>query len=174
MLYTYGSIGTPLLSPLRGLTSEVVQGAKSSFCEVTSIMEIPTLDQFRECLEILASKPPRTKTRVLRSLLPDIELALASGKTIKQIWQSVADAGFDISYKTFCVSLQRLRKKSSVSTGTEKRANNGEGRLLRCGRRSGSNGSRKRISAIVSRVASGLKALLRQTVMRVKHASFEL
>jgi len=53
-------------------------------------METPTLDQFRECLEILASKPPRTKSRVLRSLLPNIEIALASGKTIKQIWQSVA------------------------------------------------------------------------------------
>jgi hypothetical protein len=101
------------------------------------MMETPTLDQFRECLEILASKPPRAKTGVLRSLLPDIELALASGKTLKQIWQSVADAGFDISYKTFCVSLQRLRKKSRVSTGREESANNGEGRFARCGRRSG-------------------------------------
>jgi len=158
MLYVYGSIGKPCPSLLRGWTGEEVQGAKSSFCEVTSIMETPTLDQFRECLEILATKPPRTKTGVLRSLLPDIEVALASGKTIKQIWQSVADAGFDISYKTFCVSLQRLRKRSRVSTGTEKRANNGEGRL----------------SAIASRVALGLKGFVRRTVMRVKHASFRL
>jgi hypothetical protein len=101
---------------------------KDSFCEVTSTMETPTLDQFRECLEILASKPPRTKTGVLRSLLPDIELALASGKTLKQIWQSVAAAGFDISYGTFCGILQRLRMKSRVPTGREERANNGEGR----------------------------------------------
>jgi hypothetical protein len=148
---------------------------KISFCEVTSIMETPTLDQFRECLEILASKPPRTKTGVLRSLLPDIELALASGKTSKEIWQSVADAGFDISYKTFCVSLQRLRKKSRVSTGREESANNGEGRFPRCGRRSGTNSSRRsRLSAIASRVALGLKRFVRRTVMRVKHASFGL
>src|SRR5215469_10094753 len=153
---------------------EVVENPKSNFCEVTSIMETPTLDQFRECLEILASKPPRTKSRVLRSLLPDIELALASGKTIKQIWQSVADAGFDISYKTFCVSLRRLRKQSRVSTGTEERVKNGEGRLLTCSRRSGTNSSRKRLSAIASRVALGLKGFVRRTVMRVKHASFGL
>jgi len=137
-------------------------------------METPTLDQFRECLEILASKPPRTKSRVLRSLLPDIDLALASGKTIKQIWQSVADAGLDISYKTFCVSLRRLRKKSCVSTGTEEGANNGEGKLLTYTRRSGTNSSRKRLSAIASRVALGLKGFVRRIVMRVKHASFGL
>ena len=153
----------------------MVQGAKSSFCEVTSIMETPTLDQFRECLEILASKPPRTKTGVLRSLLPDIELALASGKTLKEIWQSVADAGFDISYKTFCVSLQRLRKKSHVSTAREERGKNAEGRFPRRGRSSGTNSSRKnRLATIAFRVALGLKRFVRRTVMRVKHASFGL
>src|SRR5215472_13347944 len=156
MLYIYGSIEKPFPSLLGGWTGEVVQGAKSSFCEVTSIMETPTLDQFRECLEVLASKPPSTKSGVLRSLLPDIEMALASGQTLKQIWHSVAEAGFDISYNTFCVSLRRLRKKSRLSTGPEERANNREGRLLRCGRRSGTNSSRKRLSDIASRVALGL------------------
>jgi hypothetical protein len=154
---------------------KVLLSAKSSFCEVTSIMETPTLDQFRECLKILASKPPRTKTRALRSLLPDIELALASGKTLKEIWQSVADAGFDISYDTFCVILRRRRKKSHVSTAGEERGKNAEGRFPRRGRSSGTNCSRKnRLATIAFRLALGRVRFVRQIVMRVKHASFGL
>ena len=138
-------------------------------------METPTLDQFRKCLETLASEPPRTKSRVLRFLLPDIELALASGKTVKEVWQSVAGGGFDISYKTFCASLRRLRKKARVSAGREEGANVGEETFLRCGRRLRTDNWRKtRLSGAGSRIALGLKRLVGRAVMKVKHASFGL
>jgi hypothetical protein len=112
-------------------------------------------------LETLASELPRTKSRVLRFLLPDIELALASGKTVKEVWQSVADRGFDISYKTFCASLRRLRKKARVSAGREEGASVGEEMFPRGGRRSGTDNSRKtRLSGVGSRIALRLKRLV--------------
>lgn len=50
-----------------------------------------------------------------RSLLSEIEAALASGKTWKQVWQCLADDGLDISYETFRKALQRIRKKARIS-----------------------------------------------------------
>jgi hypothetical protein len=58
-------------------------------------------NRFRHTLEKLAAEPPSTKTALIRSLLSEIEAALASGKTWKQVWQCLADDGLDISYETF-------------------------------------------------------------------------
>ncbi|PYV73753.1 MAG: hypothetical protein DMG96_22215 [Acidobacteria bacterium] len=48
---------------------------------------------------------------VLGSLLFEIEVALRSGKTHKQIWQRLSDAGLDITCETFCRLIRRVRKK---------------------------------------------------------------
>jgi len=42
-----------------------------------------SLHSYRQALEKLAEEPPTTKTALLRSLLPQIQLALRSGKTLK-------------------------------------------------------------------------------------------
>ena len=78
-------------------------------------MLVSTPNRFRQALEKLAAEPPSTKTALMRSLLPEIEAALASGKTWKQVWQCLADDGLGISYETFRKVLQRVRKKARIS-----------------------------------------------------------
>jgi len=78
-------------------------------------MLVSTPNRFRHALEKLAAEPPSTKTALIRSLLPGIEAALASGKTWKQVWQCLADDGLDISYETFRKVLQGVRKKARIS-----------------------------------------------------------
>jgi hypothetical protein len=81
----------------------------------TPAMLVSTPNRFRHALEKLAAEPPSTKTALMRSLLSEIEAALASGKTWKQVWQCLADDGLDISYETFRKLLQRVRKKARIS-----------------------------------------------------------
>lgn len=70
---------------------------------------------YRQALEKLAAEPPTTKTALLRSLLSEIEAALHSGKTHKQVWQRLSDAGLDITCETFCRLIRRARKKPRIS-----------------------------------------------------------
>ncbi len=53
--------------------------------------EIPTGARIPDTLEKLAAEPPTTKTALLCSLLFEIEAALRSGKTHKQIWQRLSE-----------------------------------------------------------------------------------
>jgi len=70
---------------------------------------------YRQALEKLAAEPPATKTALLRSLLSEIEAALRSGKTHKQVWQRLSDAGLNITCETFCRLIRRARKKPRLS-----------------------------------------------------------
>jgi len=70
---------------------------------------------YRQALEKLAEEPPTTKTALLRSLLPQIQLALRSGKTLKQVWQRLSEDGLDISCETFCRLIRRARAKPRPS-----------------------------------------------------------
>src|SRR5262252_6929567 len=70
---------------------------------------------YRQTLEKLAEEPPTTKTALLRSLLPQIQLALRSGKTLKQVWQRLSEDGLDISCDTFCRLIRRPRGKPRPS-----------------------------------------------------------
>lgn len=70
---------------------------------------------YRQTLEKLAEEPPATKTALLRFLLPQIQLALRSGKTLKQVWQRLSEDGLDISCETFCRLIRRARAKPHES-----------------------------------------------------------
>jgi hypothetical protein len=78
-------------------------------------MTMPSPNRLRQALEKLVAAPPGTKTALLRLLLPDIERALTSGKTWKQVWQCLADEGLEISYNTLHRLLRRVRKKSRIT-----------------------------------------------------------
>jgi hypothetical protein len=69
---------------------------------------------YRDTLEKLAAEPPTTKTALLCSLLLEIEGALRSGKTHRQVWQRLSDAGLDIICETFCRLIRRARKKTRI------------------------------------------------------------
>ena len=70
---------------------------------------------YRQTLEKLAEEPPTPKTALLRSLLPQIQVALRSGKTLKQVWQRLSEDGLDISCETFCRLVRRARAKPRPS-----------------------------------------------------------
>ena len=70
---------------------------------------------YRDTLEKLAAEPPTTKTAFVCSLLSEIEAALRSGKTHKQIWERLCEAGLDITCETFCRLVRRARKKPRTS-----------------------------------------------------------
>jgi hypothetical protein len=70
---------------------------------------------YRDALEKLAAEPPTTKTALLCSLLSEIEVALRSGKTHKQVWQRLSDSGLDITCETFYRLVRRARKKPRTS-----------------------------------------------------------
>jgi len=70
---------------------------------------------YRQTLEKLAEEPPTTKTALLRFLLPQIQVALRSGKTLKQVWQRLSEDGLDISCETFCRLIRRARAKPRPS-----------------------------------------------------------
>lgn len=74
-----------------------------------------TTNLYRHALEKLAAEPPTTKSVLLYSLLAEIEAALRSGKTHKQVWQRLSDAGLDITCETFCRLIRRARKKTRIS-----------------------------------------------------------
>lgn len=81
----------------------------------TPATTMSTIYLYRHALEKLAAEPPTTKTTLLRSLLCEIEAALGSGKTHKQVWQRLSDAGLDITCETFCRLIRRARRKPRLS-----------------------------------------------------------
>ena len=70
---------------------------------------------YRQTLEKLAEEPPTTKTALLRFLLPQIQVAVDSGKTLKQVWQRLSEDGLDMSCETFCRLIRRARAKPGAS-----------------------------------------------------------
>ena len=81
----------------------------------TPIMTESSPHFYRQTLEKLAEEPPTTKTALLRFLLPQIQVALRSGKTLKQVWQRLSEDGLDISCETFCRLIRRTRTKPHAS-----------------------------------------------------------
>lgn len=72
-------------------------------------------NRYCRALEKLAAEAPRTKTALICSLLPEIEIALASGKTRKEVWQRLADEGLDVTCKTFYTIMRRARNKRRLT-----------------------------------------------------------
>lgn len=70
---------------------------------------------YRQTLEKLAEEPPTTKTALLRLLLPQIQVVLRSGKTLKQVWQRLSEDGLDMSCETFCRLIRRAKARSSAA-----------------------------------------------------------
>src|SRR5439155_11104889 len=87
-------------------------------------------NRYRRSLEKLAAEPPTTKTALVCALLPEIEIALASGKTPKEVSQRLADEGLDVTYKTFREIIRRVRRKARTTTArrreTSTRSNAGD------------------------------------------------
>ena len=80
-----------------------------------------TPNRYRHGLEKLTGEPPATKTALISILLPEIETALASGKTRRQIWQRLVEDGFDLSYHTFHSTLWRVQRKPRITAAMRRK-----------------------------------------------------
>ena len=78
-------------------------------------MTLSIANRCRATLEKLLSSVPGRKTAPVYTLLPEIELALASGWTRKELWESLSSDGLEVSYKTFNTIIRRARKKPRVT-----------------------------------------------------------
>src|SRR5207245_11564462 len=92
----------------------------------TPAMPMSTPNLYRDTLGKLAAEPPTTKTALLCSLLFEIEAALRSGKTHKQIWQRLSEAGLDITCETFCRLIRRARERNRVSAARREKCRSPE------------------------------------------------
>jgi hypothetical protein len=72
-------------------------------------------------LQKLTAEPPATKTALISILLLEIESALASGKTRRQIWQRLVEDGFDLSYDTFHSTLWRVQRKPRITAAARRK-----------------------------------------------------
>ncbi len=73
--------------------------------------QIEATQRRKPTLRTLRGLPPSGKTGRISQLLPDIDAALASGHSLKTIWEVAAEDGFDISYKQFSCYLGRARRR---------------------------------------------------------------
>jgi hypothetical protein len=87
----------------------------------TPHMAMSTPNRYRHGLEKLTGEPPATKTALISILLPEIETALASGKTRRQIWQRLVEDGFDLSYDTFHSTLWRVQRKPRLTAAIRRK-----------------------------------------------------
>jgi hypothetical protein len=82
-----------------------------------------TQEQYRRCLEQLASDPPKTNAALIRSLLPGIERALTSGQNLKDIWEALQSEGLQTSYHTFYMVVWRAKREPTAPSSWGKLAN---------------------------------------------------
>ena len=74
-----------------------------------------TQKHYRRCLQELAADPPKRRVALIRTLLPEIEVAVTSGQNLKDIWEALQSEGLEVSYHTFYMVVWRERKKSTAA-----------------------------------------------------------
>jgi hypothetical protein len=87
----------------------------------TPLMSMSIPNRYRRGLEKLTAEPPATKTALISILLPEIETALASGKTRKQVWKQLAEDGLDLTYNTFHSTLWRVQRKPRTAAAMRRK-----------------------------------------------------
>jgi hypothetical protein len=70
---------------------------------------------YRHCLDELAGAVPKRKAALIRSLLPGIEAALNSGRSLKDIWKALGNEGLQMSYHGFHKGSLARRKNEETN-----------------------------------------------------------
>jgi hypothetical protein len=73
------------------------------------------LKDYRNSIEELTATAPKKKAALIRSLLPTIEAALRSGQTLKDIWVTLRNQGFNMGYHVFQMTLWRARRSNAAT-----------------------------------------------------------
>jgi hypothetical protein len=89
----------------------------------TPVMAMSISNRCRATLEKILTTSPNRKTATLYKLLPQIEVALASGWTRKELWETLTNDGLDVKYKTFTAIIRRARKKPHTAAPLSGKSN---------------------------------------------------
>ena len=73
--------------------------------------EVAMTEAAKHAIRALKSEERPTKTGFVRTLIPDIDDALAAGYTLKSIWERIRAQRPDLTYSEFCLYLRRARTK---------------------------------------------------------------
>ena len=65
----------------------------------------------KRAIRTITAEVQPTKTGFVRTLIPEIEEALAAGYNLKAIWERIRAERSDLTYSQFCLYLRRTRKK---------------------------------------------------------------
>ena len=76
------------------------------------------IEDLRRAIAGLRQEEPRTKSGLVRQVLPEIEEALAAGYTVKSIWKRCCSVGFETTYKDFCTYVNRARRHPQRTAAT--------------------------------------------------------
>jgi hypothetical protein len=66
----------------------------------------------KDLFEDLKNQVPKTRVGFMRHFLPHIEQSLASGHSIRDVWEYARERGFDVSYNDFSKYLRRVRTRN--------------------------------------------------------------
>ncbi len=76
----------------------------------------PKLEELRNALSAMVIKiTPDTSKAQIANLLADVEAAQAKGFTRKQIYETLKEAGLDMTFATFTHNLHLVRKNQKTT-----------------------------------------------------------
>jgi len=90
--------------------------------------QVAMTEAAKHAIRTLKTEQRPTKTGFVRTLIPDIEDALASGYTLKSIWERVRTQRSDLTYSEFCLYLRRARTKPTRTAAARGRKSDTDAR----------------------------------------------
>src|SRR5919205_1752303 len=75
----------------------------------------------KDMFEDLKKQVPKTRVGFVQHFLPRIEESLASGHSVKDVWEYARERGFHVSYYDFCRYLRHVRARVRKRRGRSSR-----------------------------------------------------
>jgi len=80
----------------------------------------------KNAIRTITAEIQPTKTGFVKTLIPEIDEALAAGYTLKSIWERIRTQRSDLTYSQFCLYLRRIRKKTPRTAAASGRKTDAE------------------------------------------------
>ena len=84
-------------------------------------------ERAKDAIRTITIQVQPTKTGFVRTLIPEIDDALAAGYTLKSIWEQIRPQRSDLTYSQFCLYLRRIRNKPARTAAARGRKSDPEG-----------------------------------------------
>jgi hypothetical protein len=89
--------------------------------------DVAMIEAAKHAIRALKNEQRPTKTGFVRTLIPDIDEAIAAGYTLKSIWERIRPQRHDLTYSEFCLYLRRARTKPTQTAAERGRKRDPDG-----------------------------------------------